>query len=121
MRAFRISLVLFALMAALIVGSMVMNRYVSGRMRDMTEALPESPDEEAAAALEDFWEQWRAWMRPTMNQVVWREVDGQVAVLAAYARLGDEGKPEYVGAGRQLLCAIEEMSRPERAALQNLF
>jgi hypothetical protein len=121
MRAFWISLILFALMAMLIAGSMVMNRHVSSHMREMVEALPESPNPGVTDDLEAFWLKWRAYMRPTMNQTIWRSVNDLVGSLAAYAGLGEEGKPEYVGAKRQLLAAIEEMSRPERAALANLL
>lgn len=121
MRAFRISMALFLLMLALIAGSMAMNRHVSGTMRAMAEGLPDEPVEAEVEELEAFWLQWRALMRPTMNQVVWRDVNDLVGSLAAYAALGEEGRPEYVGARCQLLLAIEEMSRPERAALVNLL
>jgi hypothetical protein len=114
-------MVLFLLMAVMIAGSMVMNRHVSGTMRAMAEGLPDEPAEAEVEALEAFWLKWRAYMRPTMNQVVWRDVNDLVGSLAAYAELGEEGRPEYVGARRQLLFAIEEMSRSERAALNNLL
>lgn len=116
MRAFWISLVLFLLMLLLVAGSMVMNRHVSFRMRSMVEALPDVPSEGETDELEAFWHTWRSLMRLTMNQTVWRSVNDLTASLAAYATLGKEGVPEYVGARRQLLCAIEEMSRPEWAA-----
>ena len=121
MRAFWIATVLFLLMALVIVGSMGMNRYVCGTMRRMTEALADDPVAGAGDGLEAFWLRWRAWMRPTMNQTVWRGVNDLVASLAAYADLGESAAPEYAGVRCQLLLAIEEMSRPERAALQNLL
>jgi hypothetical protein len=111
-------------MAAVIVGSMIMNHYVSETMRSAIEALPPSPDEQALLSIEEltaFWRRWRRWMRPTMNQTVWRSVNDLVGDLGVYAPLLDEGIPEYVGARERLLSAIEEMSRPERAALENLF
>jgi hypothetical protein len=40
--------------------------------------------------------------------------------LAQYAALGEAATNEYVGARTQLLCAIQEMSRPERVA-QGIF
>lgn len=121
MKAFWISVALFLVMLAMVVGSMVMNRHVSGSMRALMEALPESPAPGATDALESFWGAWRAWMRPTMSQTTWRSVNDLVVSLGAYAMLGEQGTPEYAGARRQLACAIEEMSRPERAALQSLL
>ena len=75
MRAFWIATVLFLLMVLVIAGSMGMNRYVSGTMRRMTEALADVPVAGAGDGLEAFWLRWRAWMRPTMNQTVWRTVN----------------------------------------------
>jgi hypothetical protein len=124
MRAVRISLVLFSLMIAVIVGNMIMNRYVSGTMRTMVEGLPPILDEQSLSSMEElkaFWGRWRSWMRPTMNQTIWRSVNDLVGDLGAYGELLEEGTPEYVGARARLLSAIEEMSRPERAALENLF
>jgi hypothetical protein len=116
--------VLFSLMIVLVAGSMVMNHYVSGTMRQTVEELPAIPDEQAILSvrkLTAFCGRWRGWMRPTMNQTVWRSVNDLVGDLGVYAPLLDEGIPEYVGARERLLSAIEEMSRPERAALENLF
>lgn len=124
MRAVRISLVLFLLMIALVVGSMVMNRYVSETMRQAVEELPAIPDEQAVLSvrtLTDFWGRWRGWIRPTMNQTVFRTVNDLVGDLGVYTPLLDGGIPEYAGARARLLSAIEEMSRPERAALDSLF
>ena len=121
MRTFWIAAVLFLLMAAMIAGSMAMNRHVCGVMRAMAQALPEAPAVGSGDALEVFWLRWRAWMRPTMNQTVWRTVNDLVVSLASYADLGEQAFPEYTGARHQLLLTIEEMSRPERAALQNLL
>ena len=124
MRAVRISLVLFSLMIALVVGSMVMNHYVSGTMRQTVEELPAIPDEQAILSVREltaFWGRWRGWMRPTMNQTVFRTVNDLVGELGVYTPLLDGGVPEYAGARERLLLAIEEMSRPERAALGNLF
>ena len=124
MRAVRISLVLFLLMIVLVVGSMVMNRYVSETMRQAVEELPAIPDEQAVLSvrtLTDFWGRWRGWMRPTMNQTVFRTVNDLVGDLGVYTPLLDGGIPEYAGARARLLSAIEEMSRPERAALDSLF
>lgn len=124
MRAVRISLVLFLLMIALVVGSMVMNRYVSETMRQAVEELPAIPDEQAILSvrtLTDFWGRWRGWIRPTMNQTVFRTVNDLVGDLGVYTPLLDGGIPEYAGARARLLSAIAEMSRPERAALDSLF
>ena len=124
MRAVRISLVLFLLMAVVIVGSMVMNRYVSGTMRRTVEALPAVPDEAALHSVGEltvFWGRWRRWMHPTMNQTVWRSVNDLMGDMGVYAPLLEEATPEYAGTRERLLSAIEEMSRPERAALENLF
>ena len=124
MRAVCISLVLFLLMIALVVGSMVMNRYVSETMRQAVEELPAIPDAQAVLSvrtLTDFWGRWRGWMRPTMNQTVFRTVNDLVGDLGVYTPLLDGGIPEYAGARARLLSAIEEMSRPERAALDSLF
>ncbi len=124
MRAVRISLVLFVLMLVMIMGSMIMNRYVSGTMQALVEALPAFPDEQALSSIHEltaFWRRWRGWMRPTMNQTVWRTVNDLVGDLDVYTPLLDAGVPEYVGARERLLAAIEEMSRPERATLENLI
>ncbi|MBQ7398207.1 MAG: hypothetical protein IJW09_05215 [Clostridia bacterium] len=124
MRTVCISLVLFLLMIALVVGSMVMNRYVSETMRQAVEELPAIPDAQAVLSvrtLTDFWGRWRGWMRPTMNQTVFRTVNDLVGDLGVYTPLLDGGIPEYAGARARLLSAIEEMSRPERAALDSLF
>lgn len=121
MRAFRISLVLFLIMACMIVCSMVMNRHVSGSLRSMVAALPEHPQAGRTGALAAFWHRWRAWIRPTMNQTTWRAVNDTVGDLAAYGELGEEAVAEYVGTKSRLLGAIEEMSRPERLGLQCLF
>ena len=122
MRTVCISLVLFLLMIALVVGSMVMNRYVSETMRQAVEELPAIPDAQAVLSvrtLTDFWGRWRGWMRPTMNQTVFRTVNDLVGDLGVYTPLLDGGIPEYAGARARLLSAIEEMSRPERAACQH--
>ena len=124
MRAVRISLVLFSLMIALVVGSMVMNHYVSQTMQKTVDALPAAPDEQAILSVREltaFWGRWRDRMRPTMNQTVFRTVNDLVGELGVYTPLLDGGIPEYAGARERLLLAIEEMSRPERAALGNLF
>ena len=56
-----------------------------------------------------------------MNQTVFRTVNDLVGDLGVYTPLLDGGIPEYAGARARLLSAIEEMSRPERAALDSLF
>ena len=56
-----------------------------------------------------------------MNQTVFRTVNDLVGDLGVYTPLFDGGIPEYAGARARLLSAIEEMSRPERAALDSLF
>lgn len=124
MRAVRISLVLFVLMGVVIVGSMIMNHRVTSHMYRVVDALPPVPDAqvgEALAELEAFWQRWREWMRPTVNPNTWRSVNNLVETLAVYGQLGSKTEAEYVGTRIQLLLAIKEMSRPEWAALENLF
>ncbi|MBE6619837.1 MAG: hypothetical protein E7625_00535 [Ruminococcaceae bacterium] len=124
MRAFYISVVLFVLMLLVIGGSMAMNRYVCGHMQAELEKLPDEPSPEAVeqlVSLQAFWVRWRGWMRLCVNQVVWRAVNDPMMTLVPYAALGQEATNEYVGARIQLLCAIQEMSRPERVALSSIF
>lgn len=119
MRAFYISVVLFLLMVAVIGGSMAMNRYVCGHMQAELEAMPDVPTQEAVerlSALQDFWMRWRGWMHLCVNRGAWRAVNEPMTVLVQYAALGEAATNEYVGARTQLLCAIQEMSRPERVA-----
>ena len=124
MRAFYISIVLFTLMLLVIVGSMVMNRYVCGHLQSELEAAPDVPTPDALArltALQDFWSRWRGLLRLTVNQSVWRAVNDPMMALMQYATLGEEATADYAGARAQLLCAIQEMSRPERAALETIL
>ena len=124
MRAFYISAVLFVLMLCVIGGSMAMNRHVCGRMQAELEQMPDKPGDEAAERLfemQSFWLRWRGLMRLTVNQTVWRAVNDPMMMLTQYAALGEDATPDYVGARVQLLCAIQEMSRPERAALGTIL
>ena len=101
-----------------------MNRYVCGHMQAELEKLPDEPSPEAVeqlVSLQAFWVRWRGWMRLCVNQVVWRAVNDPMMTLVPYAALGQEATNEYVGARIQLLCAIQEMSRPERVALSSIF
>ena len=124
MRAFYLSIVLFLLMLGVIVSSMVMNRHVCGRMQEALEGVGEEPTAEALARLEElqaFWHRWRDLVRLTVNQTVWRAVNDSTMALVAYGELGDEALPEFVGAKTQLWCAVQEMSRPERATLKTIL
>lgn len=124
MREFYVAVVLFLLMLGVIAGSMAMNRHVCGRMQEALEGVGEEPTAEALARLEElqaFWHGWRDLVRLTVNQTVWRAVNDATTALVAYAELGDEALPEFVGAKAQLLCAVQEMSRPERATLKTIL
>jgi hypothetical protein len=124
MRAFYLSIVLFLLMLGVIASSMAMNRHVCGRMQEALDAVGDDPTAEALAHLEEiqaFWLGWRDLVRLTVNQTVWRAVNDSTMALVEYARLGDEALPEFVGAKAQLLCAVQEMSRPERATLKTIL
>ena len=124
MRALYVSVVLFLLMLGVIASSMVMNRHVCKEMQQALEALGDKPTEEAVARLAElqaFWLRWRDLVRLTVNQTVWRAVNDSTMALVEYARLGDEALPEYAGTKAQLLCAVQEMSRPERATLKTIL
>ncbi len=119
MRAVRISLVLLVLMAAVMTLSVCMNRHVCGTIKGMLQALPEQAAEVKAtdaAALEEFWRAWRGWMRPVMNTNLWRSVNDLLGDVVLYGRMGDQAAVEYAAARHRLFTAIDEMSRPERAA-----
>lgn len=124
MREFYVAVVLFLLMLGVIAGSMAMNRHVCGEMHKALDAVGDDPTAEALARLEElqaFWLGWRDLVRLTVNQTVWRAVNDSTMALVEYARLGDEALPEFVGAKAQLLCAVQEMSRPERATLKTIL
>ena len=124
MRALYVSVVLFLLMLGVIASSMVMNRHVCKEMQQALEALGDKPTEEAVARLAElqaFWLRWRDLVRLTVNQTIWRAVNDSTMALVAYGELGDEALPEFVGAKTQLWCAVQEMSRPERATLKTIL
>lgn len=119
MRAVRVSVVLFLLMAAVVAGGVIMNRHVCGSMTRMLRKLPEQAGAASVSGTEEmsaFWETWRQWMRPTMNPNIWRTVNDLVGDVRLYGGMGESAATEYAAARQRLFFAIEEMSRPERVA-----
>ncbi len=119
MRAFRISLVLFALMIALIVVGTWVGRCVCDKLQCMTEALPETPGEYSAAqavVLRDYWQRQLPRLRPIVSRIFLRTVSDLVNDLTAYASPDADSVGDYRAARAELLEAIDEMRRAERAA-----
>ena len=118
MRALRISLVLFAVLIALIAVGTWYGRYVCEDMQQAIDALPDTPDDRAvvqAAALRDEWQERTPWLRPILNRTVVRTMSDLVSDLAIYADPAVDALPEYRSTKQKLLGAIDEMRRAEKA------
>ena len=118
MRAFRISLVLFALTIALIVIGTWYGRDVCDKLEQMTLSMPDEPSDEAitgAVALQKYWQGQLVWLRPMVNRTVVRTMSDLVGDLAIYAAPTLDAAPEYRSTKQKLLGAIDEMRRAERA------
>ncbi|MBO5898454.1 MAG: hypothetical protein J6R04_05535 [Clostridia bacterium] len=118
MRAFRASLVIFALMLALIVVGTVYGRWVCREMAALVEALPDTPSVETvgqAEALSRYWQAQTPYLRPLVNRTVVRTVSDLVSELSVCADPALDAATEYRTARRKLLSAIDEMRRTEKA------
>ena len=119
MRAFRISLVLFSVMVALIAVSTWYGRRVCSELEQMTQALPDEPSEQNVAAAEqlrDFWTKRTPYLRPIVNRTVVRTISDLISDLSVYADPTLDAAPEYRSTKQKLLGAIDEMRRAEKAA-----
>ena len=108
MRALRISLVLFAVLIALIAVGTWYGRCVCEDMQEAIDALPDKPDDRAAAQAAELRDEWRErtpWLRPILNRTVVRTISDLV----------DDALPEYCSTKQKLLGAIDEMRRAEKA------
>lgn len=118
MRALRISLVLFAVLIALIAVGTWYGCCVCEDMQEAIDALPDTPDDRAAeqaAALRDEWRERTPWLRPILNRTVVRTMSDLVSDLAIYADPAVDALPEYRSTKQKLLGAIDEMRRAEKA------
>ena len=118
MRAFRVSLVIFALMVVLIAVSTVYGRHVCREMESLVEALPDTPSVAAVGqtdTLSRYWQAQTAYLRPLVNRTVVRTMSDLVGDLSVYADPATDAVPEYRAARRKLLGAIDEMRRAEKA------
>ena len=117
MRAFRISLVLFSLMVALITVSTWYGRRVCNELERMTEALADEPSEqdlEQAEALRAYWRKQTPYLRPIINRTVVRTMSDLVSDLSIYAA-EDDNAADYRATRQKVLGAIDEMRRAEKA------
>ncbi len=118
MRALWISLVIFGLMIVLIAVGTWYGRYVCEDMQQAIDALPDTPDDRAAAQAAELRDEWRErtpWLRPILNRTVVRTMSDLVSDFAIYADPAIDALPEYRSTKQKLLGAIDEMRRAEKA------
>lgn len=118
MRALRISLVLFAVLIALIAVGTWYGRCVCEDMQEAIDALPDKPDDRAAAQAAELRDEWRErtpWLRPILNRTVVRTISDLVDDVAIFADPALDALPEYCSTKQKLLGAIDEMRRAEKA------
>lgn len=117
MRAFRISLVLFALMIVLIGVSTVYGRRVCDKMQDMLDSISDEPGEqvaEQAEKLRDYWQKQTPYLRPIVNRTVVRTMSDLISDLAVYAGEA-ENAADFFATRQKVAGAIDEMRRSEKA------
>ena len=117
MRAFRISVALFAALLVLIAASTVYTLRVCRAMQDALAALPDEPSEQAAQrcqALRDDWQGRTRLLRPLVNRTGIRTTSDLLIDLALYAEDG-ESAAEYRATMQKVMGAIDEMRRAEKA------
>ena len=117
MRAFRISLVLFAALLTLIAISTAYGLRVCRVMQDTLMALPDDPSEQAVAAcggLRDYWQAQTRFLRPLVNRTVIRTMSDLLIELTLYAEDG-ESAADYRATREKVMGAIDEMRRSEKA------
>lgn len=117
MRAFRISLVLFAVLVALIIVGTWYGRHVCDELQSMTDALPDAPEDEGGGqvmALMAYWQRQTPYLRPIVNRTVVRTMSDLISDLAIYAA-EEDSTADYRATRERLLGAIDEMRRSEKA------
>ena len=117
MRAFRISLVLFALMIVLIGVSTAYGRRVCDRLQDMLASISAEQGEQAveqAKELRNYWQKQTPYLRPIVNRTVVRTMSDLISDLAVYA--GEvENAADFFATRQKVAGAIDEMRRSEKA------
>ncbi len=119
MRAFRVSLVIFTLMLALIAVSTAYGRRVCCELEERVAQASDAPAALAVTqteALLAYWHRQTPYLRPLINRTVVRTVSDLVGDLAVYADPTLDAAPEYRATRERLLGAIDEMRRAERAS-----
>lgn len=123
MRALRISLVLFALLMALMIVGMVVIQRICNRMERLLQTLPDLPTQEGweqAATLRDYWNKRRGVVHPAVNHTELNAVTDLMDSLLIYANPTSDEAVEY-SRTRLLLCnAIDELRRLERISFSNV-
>ena len=117
MRAFRISVVLFVLMVALIAVSTIYGRRVCGKLQTSLDALPPEPSEQAAMQAEElrtYWQRQTPYLRPIVNRTVVRTMSDLIIDLTVYAA-DTESATDYDATRDKVGGAIDEMRRSEKA------
>lgn len=117
MRAFRISLGLFVLMAVLIGVGTAYGRRVCGELEQRLGTLSDEPGEQseaAAKALSSYWDEQTPYLRPIVNRTVVRTMSDLISDLAVYAAEADNAA-DFRATREKLYGAIDEMRRSEKA------
>ena len=117
MKGFRISLVLFSLMVALIAVSTWYGRRVCGELESRVDALADEASEQTAVQADELREYWREqtpWLRPVVNRTVVRTMSDLISDLSIYAAEQDNAA-DYRAVREKVLGTIDEMRRAEKA------
>ena len=123
MRSFWISLILFGVMLAVLIGSMVIVNRVCDRMMDFLAELPLEPGELTVEKVKDFREYWmqrRGWVHPAVNHTELNAVSDLLCSLEVFSDPEEEEAAEYRNMIALLGNAIEELRRLERFSFANI-
>ena len=122
MRSFILSIVLFAVMLAGIIGNAVfINRLCDDMLTDL-DTLPaqiESGNTAAVNAMRARWERAHSWLSLSVSYVEMNHVRDTLAALHAHCETGTDS--DYALAREQLRLAIEEVRRFELLAWDNVI
>ncbi|MBQ8396773.1 MAG: DUF4363 family protein [Clostridia bacterium] len=122
MRSFVLSIILFAVMLAGIIGNAVfVNRLCDDMLADL-DTLPahvESGNTVAVNAMRIRWERAHCWLSLSVSYVEMNHVRDALAALHAHCENGTA--PDYALAREQLQLAIEEVRRFELLAWDNVI
>ena len=123
MRALKISLVLFVLLLALMIGGMIVIQKICNRMEVMLGTLPDLPTEEGweqAAELREYWHRRRGIVHPAVNHTELNAVTDMTDSLVIYADPDADEAVEYRRTRVLLYNAIDELRRLERFSFSNI-